>query len=192
MHNDLLNALPLACPCSLLQPANFLLQSNDDLCGMEIKLADFGCSQDCDDGCVLTAKTGTPLYIAPEVYLGRYSQAADVWGIGMILYRMLSGTYPFIPFPFRRTLDALPPHSIMNVVTSFQLEIGFDDDLFDNDVSPEAQDLLRCMLSRRVEHRITVEEALKHPWLSTDDADLAVLEHDLDLFPEELELITAL
>ena len=138
---------------------------------MEVKLADFGCSQDCNSSMVLTKKTGTPLYTAPEVYLGRYSQAADMWGLGMILYRMVSGVYPF-----RHNLDALPAHSMMNAVMTF--ELSFDDEAF-CDVSPEAQDLLRSLLSRRTDRRMTAEEALQHPWLSTDDSnDLTDLELD--------------
>ena len=43
---------------------------------------------DADETCSLV---GTPGYTAPEVYSGRYSYGADVWGAGVVLHTMLTG-----------------------------------------------------------------------------------------------------
>ncbi len=41
-------------------------------------------------------KTGTPIYTPPELHLDfRYSEAVDMWGVGTVLYTMLSGEVPF-------------------------------------------------------------------------------------------------
>jgi len=40
---------------------------------------------------------GTPQYLAPEAYLGQVRAESDVYALGVILYRMLSGQLPFAP-----------------------------------------------------------------------------------------------
>lgn len=67
----------------------------------DVKIADFGLSKVISETTSF-AKTlvGTPQYYAPEVLNvqnggGTYDQAADLWGLGVVLYVMLSGRYPF-------------------------------------------------------------------------------------------------
>ena len=36
------------------------------------------------------------MFIAPEVFTGRYGQGCDVWAAGIILYILLTGVEPFI------------------------------------------------------------------------------------------------
>lgn len=44
----------------------------------------------------LFTKTGTPLYSAPELHTAfRYTEAIDIWGVGIVLYLLLSGEVPF-------------------------------------------------------------------------------------------------
>jgi serine/threonine-protein kinase len=40
---------------------------------------------------------GTPQYLAPEAYCGQVRPESDVYALGVILYRMLSGQLPFAP-----------------------------------------------------------------------------------------------
>ena len=38
---------------------------------------------------------GTPYFIAPEVLNGEYGKECDIWSLGVVLFMILSGRYPF-------------------------------------------------------------------------------------------------
>ncbi|CAD8173425.1 unnamed protein product [Paramecium pentaurelia] len=73
-----------------LKPENILFSKG------VAKIGDFGFSKLLDelDLSLPQSTLGTPLYIAPEVTTGKYSSKADVWSLGVILYRMLYGKAP--------------------------------------------------------------------------------------------------
>lgn len=64
---------------------------------MNVKLIDFGFSRQCDIDDALTSFCGTPIYAAPELLQRKpYSgPRADAWSLGILLYVMLTGAYPF-------------------------------------------------------------------------------------------------
>mmetsp|Transcript_5148 Transcript_5148/g.5103 ORF Transcript_5148/g.5103 Transcript_5148/m.5103 type:complete len:367 (+) Transcript_5148:2-1102(+) len=41
-----------------------------------------------------TEKFGSPFYMAPEIFSGRYTELCDIWSVGVILYTMLLGFQP--------------------------------------------------------------------------------------------------
>jgi serine/threonine protein kinase len=73
-----------------LTSKNLLLDAN-----MNCKVADFGLSKITEDSGDMTTSLGCLPYQAPEVFRGeRYSQAADVYSFGMVVYEMISGFEP--------------------------------------------------------------------------------------------------
>ncbi|KAF9929506.1 Meiosis-specific serine/threonine-protein kinase mek1 [Mortierella alpina] len=65
-----------------------------------VKLIDFGLARHCvASRPVLSTLCGTPSYMSPEIALGEdsngYGKPVDVWALGVVLFRMLTGSYPF-------------------------------------------------------------------------------------------------
>ena len=96
---------------------------------------------------------GTPHYIAPEVLNGKYNQKCDIWSAGVILYAMLSGT-----FPFNGKTDKDIYRSIL------KKKFDFPDKTWKT-ISNEAKDLINHMLCGE-ENRYSAQKVLNHPWLT--------------------------
>jgi len=99
--------------------------------------------------------SGSPYYIAPEVFLQKYTQKIDIWSMGVVLYIMLSGK---VPFPGRTE-----PEIISNVIKGV---FHFNHPAFEG-VSDDCKDLVMKCLIKNSEERITSEEALQHKWFAT-------------------------
>lgn len=77
-----------------VKPGNVLLPEGDD----EPKLTDFGIASIADDAALTMTGTvlGSPSFIAPEQASGRpVGPAADLWGLGALLYFAVEGVAPF-------------------------------------------------------------------------------------------------
>lgn len=60
-----------------------------------LKMVDFGIAERVTSGRIYAVK-GTPLFMAPEVILGKgYTTTADLWGLGVCLYDFMLGKFPF-------------------------------------------------------------------------------------------------
>ena len=102
---------------------------------------------------------GTPYYVAPEVLKGNYDFSCDVWSLGVILYIMLCGYPPF---------EGDNNKEIFKRVLQQKLEFDPEDW---SEISNEVKDLISLMLSKDPHSRISIVEALNHPWFSINHID---------------------
>ena len=100
----------------------------------------------------MTGSVGTPHYVSPEVLKGDYNQKCDIWSAGVILYAMLSGSFPF---------DGNSDKEIYNSILKKKFEYKKEDW---KNISNEAKDLINNMLCDE-DKRYTAEQVLNHPWL---------------------------
>lgn len=124
----------------------------------EVKLTDFGISKDLNSTVAMAATfVGTATYMSPERASGQdYSFAADIWSIGLVLYELATGEYPF------------------PAITSFPVLYDFlctkPEPRLDAEVYPE--DLCSFValgLNRDQSKRPDTEALLGHPFLAQCD-----------------------
>ena len=78
-----------------IKPENFMIKKEKNE-GIIVKLMDFGTSDFIKKEGFNYITQGTPLYIAPEVYLEQtYDSKIDMWATGVVLYNMATGSHPF-------------------------------------------------------------------------------------------------
>ncbi|CAD8118331.1 unnamed protein product [Paramecium sonneborni] len=113
-----------------------------------LKLIDFGFTEKIQRD-RLQNRQGTAGYIAPEVFMRQpYEEVGDVFSLGVIFYSMLSGRTPFRS----NTYDGL-------LKLNKECQIDFSESKFIN-VSQKSIHLLKAMLQKLPENRITMQELL--------------------------------
>ncbi|EGR32030.1 hypothetical protein IMG5_098660 [Ichthyophthirius multifiliis] len=132
-----------------LKPENILFTTLNT----EVKICDFGLSSFYEKKKDLKTVVGSPLYVAPGVLQGQYDEKCDNWSLGVILYLMLVG-YP----PFYDDNKQLIYQKIKN--GDYEMK-GYEWSL----ISDSAKDLIRKLIIVNRKERISVEEALNHPWI---------------------------
>lgn len=136
-----------------IKPENFLLFKQNDLTC--IKMIDFGLSKDFSGQETMHTMSGSPYYIAPEVFMQKYNMKIDIWSMGVVLYIMLSGK---VPFPGRTE-----PEIIHNVVKGV---FHFNHPAFKN-VSEECKDLIKHCLVKDSNVRFSAQQCLAHNWITS-------------------------
>ena len=129
-----------------IKPDNIMI-TNDNT----VRLIDFGLSK-ASKKKQLTTMAGTPYYMAPEVLEGAYTNKADLWSLGVLLYTLVSGYLPF---------QGANQHEVFKKIKA--ADFHFNHTEF-NSVSDECKDLIKKLLVTNQKKRISGVDALKHPW----------------------------
>lgn len=161
-----------------LKPSNILLNGNCDL-----KICDFGLARANSD-CNMTAYVMTRWYRAPEIVLWQnYTSGVDMWSVGCILGEMLLGKPLFPGTDHMKQLFLVvnmigsPSDNEINKIESESSQKYVRNNLMNrsrksmHDVFPNAPELLKDLLDKILvfdaSKRISVDDALKHPYLES-------------------------
>ena len=130
-----------------IKAENILLDENRN-----IRFVDFGLSTCFDQSLITKTQCGTAVYAAPEMIANNgYGTSIDIWSLGILLYTFFHRKFPFY--------DA-------NETVLFK-KIVNDSPEINKTLSPQLQDLIKQFLKKDPKERISLEEALQHPWLSS-------------------------
>ncbi|TFY77453.1 hypothetical protein EWM64_g6560 [Hericium alpestre] len=195
-----------------LKPANLLVNANCDL-----KVCDFGLARSVKssggkDIGMMTEYVATRWYRAPEIMLSfkMYTKSIDVWAVGCIFAEMLTGRPLFPGRDYGHQLDL-----ILDILGTPTLEEFYNitsrrsrdyiralpirkrrpfTTLFPK-ASPEAIDFLNKTLTFDPKKRLTVDEALEHPFLSayhdpTDEPVVSSLDPDYFEFDDHKDALS--
>ena len=127
-----------------------------------VKIGDFGISKRAEEGLTaLRTLNGTPGFLAPELLAqfglfddsdsAEYTVAVDIWSLGEIVFRALTGTQAF-------------PKSSLGAYIKGTLSFPVDV-LHAHGVSSEGCDILKGLMAPIPKDRLTANEALRHKWL---------------------------
>lgn len=159
-----------------------------------IRIIDFGLSAIVqDENSSMKRTVGSVAYTAPEILMKkRYTKSADIWSAGVLLYALSTSRLPFISQPNSKiTTNSKNKsnaksnsylRSDSGILSRSQNPSSFYDTYNDpkkmcqmilhgdlyipETVSPDLQDLLRRMLEKDPNKRITIKEIEEHPFFS--------------------------
>ena len=137
-----------------LKPENIMLIDESDNSG--IKIIDFGMTKTVAPGEKMDDRLGTINYVAPEVLKKMpYTKQIDIWSLGVILYVLLSGIFPF----------CLGDESDEEVIKKTLNNSPDFPDLYFKNISKSAIRFINQCLEKDPNERITIEEFLKNEWI---------------------------
>ncbi|GMH43538.1 hypothetical protein BSKO_11460 [Bryopsis sp. KO-2023] len=164
-----------------LKPENCMVSKETE----HLKLIDFGLSKHLDS--VNTLGVGTPDYMAPEM-LGvvptqassggpKYdASAVDVWAMGVMLYLLVTGVYPFEDPNHPNSLS----HTLQNIRNGKIKQLP-------PKISQACGDLIRQLLEMHPTKRISLKKIAENKWLLTNAKSYANKVGRPDLFNPQMD-----
>uniref|UniRef100_A0A8C7YLS7 MAP/microtubule affinity-regulating kinase 3 n=1 Tax=Oryzias sinensis TaxID=183150 RepID=A0A8C7YLS7_9TELE len=130
-----------------LKAENLLLDADSN-----IKIADFGFSNEFTEGSKLDTFCGSPPYAAPELFQGKKYDGpeVDIWSLGVILYTLVSGSLPF---------DGQNLKELRERVLRGKYRVPFY-------MSTDCEGILRRFLVLNPAKRCSLEQIMKDKWIN--------------------------
>ena len=136
-----------------IKPENILFCDTKKL---ELKLIDFGSSTKVEYVSKICSEfQGTSYYIAPEIFAKKYNEKCDIWSVGVVFYIIIVGYAPF---------NGRNNNEIFNNITQNSVHFERDDWKM---INPKVIDLIKKMLLKNPDKRISAADALNHPIFET-------------------------
>ncbi|XP_074535214.1 MAP/microtubule affinity-regulating kinase 4-like isoform X1 [Halichoeres trimaculatus] len=131
-----------------LKAENLLLDADSN-----IKIADFGFSNEFSAGSKLDTFCGSPPYAAPELFQGKKYDGpeVDIWSLGVILYTLVSGSLPF---------DGQNLKELRERVLRGKYRVPFY-------MSTDCEGILRRFLVLNPTKRCSLEQIMKDKWINS-------------------------
>ncbi|CEP14689.1 hypothetical protein [Parasitella parasitica] len=135
-----------------LKLENILLDADDN-----VKICDFGFARFTQKNQYLETFCGSLSYSAPEVILRKKytGPETDIWSLGVILYTLLAGEYPFDD-----DSEIMTQRKIVQV--DYEMPFYFSHSL---------QDLIRNMLQAEPSNRLSIDAIIDHSWMFEEEED---------------------
>lgn len=124
---------------------NYLMDRKNMTDGQcKIVLTDFGTACNCKPSDRLSSGVGTKIFWPPEFFDREYGQKVDVWAMGVIMYGLVSGRFPFRDENDVRNKEVRIPKR----------------------VHPVCEEYIRKMLDKSEKTRMSSSEVMAHPWIA--------------------------
>ena len=127
-----------------IKPGNVMVQPDGS-----IKLLDFGTAKELREKETSETSTGTRPYMAPEQIMGKSQRRSDVWALGVVMYVLYTGMFPFY-------------HEVEKVLMDIILRVPpSPPSKFNEELDPKMERIILKCLEKSPENRYPDARALK-------------------------------